>query len=171
MSRSFSPAVTVAAVIEHDGRFLMVEEETADGIRLNQPAGHLEAGESLVDAAVREVLEETACRFTPQALVGVYLWRRDDVVTYLRLAFCGSVSPPIPGRALDDGILRAPWLSADELRASAGRHRSPLVLRCVDDYLRGQRAPLELLFAHPAALDAAVAAATAVAPVEPGGAG
>ena len=152
MLRAFAPAVTVAAIVERDGRFLVVEEETADGIRINQPAGHLEAGESLPQAAIREVLEETACVFEPSALVGVYLWRADPQHAYLRFAFAGSVSDPIPGRTLDAGILRAIWLTEAELRRSAERHRSPIVLQCLDDYLRGQRAPLALCHAHPAAL-------------------
>ena len=155
MSKPFFPEVTVAAVIENSGRFLLVEEETADGVRINQPAGHLEAGESLLAAVAREVLEETACTFEPRALVGVYLWRRAgaaDAPTFLRFTFCGTASGPIAGRALDDEILRTLWLSADELRAQAARHRSPLVMHCVDDYLRGRRAPLDVLHAHPDAL-------------------
>lgn len=159
MPRAFAPAITVAAVIEHAGRFLMVEEETADGIRINQPAGHLDPGESLIQAVVREVLEETACRFEPAALTGVYLWRRDengtavsDSSTYLRFAFAGSASEPIPGRALDDGILRAIWLTEEELQVCRAEHRSPLVLQCIADYRRGQRAGLDLLFTHPSAL-------------------
>jgi 8-oxo-dGTP pyrophosphatase MutT (NUDIX family) len=159
MSRAFAPAVTVAAVIEHAGRFLMVEEETADGIRINQPAGHLDPGESLIQAVVREVLEETACHFEPAALTGVYLWRREengtpssDYSTYLRFAFAGSASAPISGRALDHGILRAIWLTEDELQACRATHRSPLVLQCIADYRRGQRTALDLLFTHASAL-------------------
>jgi phosphatase NudJ len=149
-SARWKPSVTVAAVIEHEGRFLLVEEETVEGLRLNNPAGHLDPGESLAQGVVREVLEETACPFDPQALVGVYLSRsqrasRGDDVTYLRFAFCGSVGAPLPGRKLDHGIVRTLWLTADELRASQDRHRSPLVLRCIEDYLAGQRHPLALL--------------------------
>ncbi len=145
----WKPSVTVAAVVERNGRFLLVEEETRDGIRINQPAGHLDPGESLVEAAVREALEETACRFTPTHLLGVYLWRANDDVTYTRFAFAGHVGEPEPGRALDDGILRALWLTPDELCARMAEHRSPLVMRCVDDYLGGRRLPLDAIYTHP----------------------
>jgi 8-oxo-dGTP pyrophosphatase MutT (NUDIX family) len=141
--------VTVAAVVERDGAFLLVEEQTDDGIRYNQPAGHLEAGESLIDAVIRETLEESACDFTPQALLGIYQYAHPrDGVTYLRFAFTGTLSAPRPGRALDDGILRALWMPVDEIRACRERHRSPLLLQCVDDYLGGQRHPLQLLHHH-----------------------
>ncbi|WP_391525185.1 NUDIX hydrolase [Denitromonas ohlonensis] len=146
MERVWKPNVTVAAVVERDGRFLLVEEETSDGLRFNQPAGHLEAGESLVEAAAREALEETAHPFTPEFLVGIYQWPRPDgEVTYLRFAFGGSVGEAIAGQQLDAGIVRAVWMTRDEMVATAGRHRSPLLLRCVDDYLAGQRASLDLL--------------------------
>ena len=138
--------MTVAAVIEREGRFLLVEEETDDGLMLNQPAGHLEANESLVAGAAREALEETAYEFTPEYLVGVYRWRHPDGnVTYLRFAFAGSLGTHHPERALDTGIVRALWLTAAEVHASRGRHRSPLVVRCMEDYQRGARAPLDLL--------------------------
>ncbi len=146
MDRSWKPNVTVAAVIEREGRFLMVEEETADGLRFNQPAGHLEEGESLIEAAVRETLEETAHRFVPEYLVGIYQWPRPQGdITYLRFAFGGAVGELVAGRALDEGIVRAVWMSVDELRASQARHRSPLILQCVDDWLAGRRYGLELL--------------------------
>jgi len=146
MDRSWKPNVTVAAVIEREGRFLMVEEETADGLRFNQPAGHLEEGESLIEAAVRETLEETAHRFVPEYLVGIYQWPRlQGDITYLRFAFGGAVGELVAGRALDEGIVRAVWMSVDELRASQARHRSPLILQCVDDWLAGRRYGLELL--------------------------
>jgi len=138
-------SLTVAAVIERDGRFLLVEEQTDGGVRINQPAGHLEAGESLAEGAARETLEETAFRFVPQALLGVYRWCHPQGLTYVRFAFIGEAIGPEPGRALDQGILRALWLSPDELRAARARHRSPLVQRCVDDYLAGRRYPLELI--------------------------
>jgi 8-oxo-dGTP pyrophosphatase MutT (NUDIX family) len=146
----WKPSVTVAAIVEHGGRFLIVEEETSEGLRLNNPAGHLDPGESLQQAVVREVLEETARAFTPTALVGVYLTRfhrpaTGDDVTYLRVAFRGTVGEALPGRALDHGIVRTLWLTPDELRASAARHRSPLVLRCMEDHLAGRAYPLELL--------------------------
>jgi 8-oxo-dGTP pyrophosphatase MutT (NUDIX family) len=157
MPDPWKPSVTVAAVIERDGRFLLVEEQTGDGVRLNQPAGHLDPGESLLAAAARETLEETAFDFTPRQLIGVYLWRAEptpvaNAVTYLRFAFCGDLGAADPGRALDDGILRALWLSREEIAARAAEHRSPLVQRCIDDYLRGARFPIDLLFTHPSAL-------------------
>lgn len=145
MSRWF-PHVTVAALVERDGRFLLVEEHTVDGIRLNQPAGHLEQGESLPDACVREALEETAHRVAVDALVGIYNWTRPDgSITYLRFAFaCRSLSEEA-GRALDEGIIRAVWLSHDELLAQRERLRSPLVLQVVEDYLAGRRYPLDVI--------------------------
>lgn len=140
------PDVTVAAVVERDGCFLLVEERTERGLLFNQPAGHLEAGESLVAAVVRETLEETAWEFSPEHLIGVYRWRPPGSdVTYLRFAFAGRLGGHDPGRALDTGILQALWLSPDEIRAGRDRHRSPLVVRCVEDYLAGVRAPLDLL--------------------------
>ena len=142
----WKPNVTVAAIVEREGRFLLVEEETDDGLMLNQPAGHLEANESLVEGAARETLEETAYEFTPEYLVGVYRWRHSGRnVTYLRFAFAGRLGMHHAGRALDTGIVRALWLTAAEVHASRGRHRSPLVVRCVEDYRRGARAPLDLL--------------------------
>lgn len=142
----WKPHVTVAAVIEQDGRFLLVEEQTDDGILFNQPAGHLDPGESLLTACAREALEEAAYRFTPEALLGIYQWHhagRDR--TYLRFAYTGSLHGHEPERALDDGILRAVWQTPEEIRALQARHRSPLVLRCVEDYLDGKRFPLELV--------------------------
>jgi 8-oxo-dGTP pyrophosphatase MutT (NUDIX family) len=142
----WKPHVTVAAIVEREGRFLLIEEETDAGLRLNQPAGHLEPGESLVDAVRREALEETASAFEPRALLGVY---HHEVprsgATYVRFAFCGDAGEPIAGRALDAGIVRTLWLTPDEVRASASRHRTPLVARCVEDYLCGRRYPLELI--------------------------
>jgi phosphatase NudJ len=150
MHDRFKPNVTVAAVIERDGRFLLVEERTSEGLLLNNPAGHLEPGESPAEGCAREALEETAHAFRPTALVGIYLARvqRDPThhdVTYMRFAFCGELGEPEAGRALDDGIVRTLWLTADEIRASRDRHRSPLLLRCVEDYLAGTRHPLSLI--------------------------
>jgi ADP-ribose pyrophosphatase YjhB (NUDIX family) len=144
------PNITVAAVIERGGRFLLVEEEDAGRIVFNQPAGHLEQNESLVEGCRREVLEESAWHFRPTELVGIYRWSRpglrsDAVVTYVRFTFCGELGEHQPGRRLDAGIVRAVWLDADEIRASRERHRSPLVLRCVEDYLAGRRYPLAAL--------------------------
>ena len=145
MNRVWKPNVTVAAVVERDGHFLLVEEETDDGLRFNQPAGHLDEGESLLAACAREALEETAWNFTPTALVGVYQWQRPQGdITYLRFAFCGELGAHEAGRVLDSGILRAVWMTPDEIRASADRHRSPLVWQCVSDWLAGRRFPLEL---------------------------
>ena len=140
------PSVTVAAVIERDGRFLLVEEE-ADGERVyNQPAGHWEPGETLPEACAREVLEESAYGFEPRQLVGVYRWTAPgNGVTYLRFAFSGVTTGFDADRKLDQGILRAAWFAPDEIRALAPRHRSPLVGRCIDDYLAGKRYPLELI--------------------------
>jgi 8-oxo-dGTP pyrophosphatase MutT (NUDIX family) len=142
----WKPNVTVAAVAERGGRFLIVEEQTAGGLMLNQPAGHLEQGETLAEAVRREALEETAHPFTPDFLVGVYHWPdQDKDITYLRFAFGGSAGAAIAGRALDEGIVRALWMSRDELAAARPRHRSPYVLACVDDYLAGRRFPLDLV--------------------------
>jgi 8-oxo-dGTP pyrophosphatase MutT (NUDIX family) len=174
----WKPSVTVAAVIERDGRFLLVEEETAEGVRLNQPAGHLDPGESLPTAAARETLEETAFAFTPKQLIGVYLWRSPpppdgNGVTYLRFAFCGELGAHDAERALDAGILRALWLTREEIAARAAEHRSPLVQRCIDDFLGGARYPLDLLFTHPSAVAPVVtstvtpALVSAFAPADP----
>jgi 8-oxo-dGTP pyrophosphatase MutT (NUDIX family) len=150
----WSPSTTVAAIIEHGGRYLLVEEHTPEGLKLNNPAGHLDPGESPQQGVVREALEETARVFTPTALVGVYLSRfqrpaanegRGEDVTYLRFAYCGSVGDELPGRALDEGIVRTLWMTVDELRASRARHRSALVLQCILDHLAGRRYPLELV--------------------------
>ena len=138
--------VTVAAVAERDGKFLLVEEYTDDGIRYNQPAGHLECRESLTDAVIREALEETGYHFLPKALVGVYNWRNEARdMTYLRFAFAGDVVGHEAGRALDEGIIAAHWLTPDEIRARREQHRSPLIVRCMDDWLAGRRYPLELI--------------------------
>lgn len=146
MERIWKPNVTVAAVIERAGRFLMVEEETVDGLRFNQPAGHLDEGESLVDAVAREALEETAYPFRAEALVGIYQWPRPDgEVTYLRFAFSGALLGDALPRQLDEGIVRAVWMTVAELEDTAARHRSPLILQCVRDYLGGRRFPLELI--------------------------
>lgn len=142
----WKPNVTVAAVIERDGRFLLVEEQTDVGLVLNQPAGHLDEGESLIHAVARETLEETAWHFAPTALLGIYRWvHQTKNITYLRFAFLGELTGHEPNRPLDDGIVRAIWLSRDEIRQEATRHRSPQVQRCIDDYLAGVRYPLSLL--------------------------
>ena len=148
------PNVTVAAIVEDEGRYLLVEEHTPEGLRLNNPAGHLDPGETPQQAVVREALEESARVFTPEALVGVYLSRtlrpaRGQDITYLRLAFCGSVGERLAGRALDQGIVRTLWMTPDEIRSSAARHRSPLLLRCLEDYLAGARYPLSMVYTDP----------------------
>ena len=150
----WKPNATVAAVVEHDGRFLMVEEMTRSGLRLNQPAGHLDPGESLLQAVAREALEETAHRVEPSSCVGVYMSRYQDEaidVTYLRFAFeCRLLG--VEDRPLDEGIVRALWLTPDEIRARVGAHRSPFVMKVVDDYLAGRRFPLALISTHPSCI-------------------
>jgi len=142
----WKPSVTVAAVVERDGRFLLVEEETGRGRLYNQPAGHLDPGESLTEAVVRETMEETAHAFKPTALLGVYQYHHPgDDVTYIRFAFTGEITAHEADRALDHGIVCAVWLTPGEIRREASRHRSPLVLRCMDDYLAGRRYPLAVL--------------------------
>ena len=159
MQTQFKPSVTVAAVIAQDfdgvQKFLLVEEETRDGLKFNNPAGHLDPGESLPQACARETLEETAFHFTPTELVGVYMSRFQrasaaepggvEDITYLRFAFCGELGAHVAGQALDDGIVRAVWLTADEIRSRTEHHRSPLLLKCMEDYLAGQRFPLGLV--------------------------
>lgn len=158
MDTRWKPSVTVAAVIERDGRFLLVEEHTAEGLRLNNPAGHLDPGEGPLEGVVRETLEETTHAFTPTALVGVYLSRfqrpgragqPDEDITYLRFAYSGELGEALPGRELDTGIVRTLWMTPEEIRANAARLRSPLVLRCMEDHLSGQRYPLSLVFTDP----------------------
>lgn len=146
MSTIWKPHVVVAALVEQDGRFLMVEESTEEGVQYNQPAGHLEANESLIEAVVREVLEETAHHFVPEALLGIYRWRapRPDRV-YLRFAFTGRITAFDPTLALDVGILRAVWMSPVEIAALKPQHRSPLVSQCIADYQSGRRYPLDVL--------------------------
>lgn len=149
MRQRFQPRVTVAAIIERNGRFLLVEEETSAGLRLNNPAGHLDPGEAPAEGCARETLEETAHHFAPTHLVGVYLSRNErangEDTTYVRFAFCGELGQLESGRALDTGIVRTLWLTEAEIRATADRHRSPLLLRCLDDYLAGKRYPLDVV--------------------------
>ncbi len=142
----WKPNVTVAAVIEQDGKFLLVEEQTKQGLRFNQPAGHWEPGETLLAGAAREVLEESAYEFEPQHLLGVYRWHSTlSNTTFLRFAFSGRILSHHPERMLDKGIVRAVWMTPDEIRATQTRHRSPLILRCIEDYLAGKRYPMELI--------------------------
>jgi 8-oxo-dGTP pyrophosphatase MutT (NUDIX family) len=165
MSERWKPSVTVAAVIEADGRFLLVEERTPEGLKLNNPAGHLDPGESPVQGAVREALEETARVFTPDRLVGVYLARLQrtavggsigsvagtaavEDITYLRFAFGGSAGEADATRTLDEPIERTLWMTLDEVRASTARHRSPLVLQCIEDFAAGKRHPMDVVVTH-----------------------
>jgi 8-oxo-dGTP pyrophosphatase MutT (NUDIX family) len=140
------PKITVAAIAETDGRFLLVEERINQRLVFNQPAGHVERGESLLTAVIRETREETAWRFEPKSLIGVYLWRSPDSgVTTMRFAFSGSVDDHQPAQALDHGIVCTHWLSPTDLREREERLRSPLVMRCIEDYLNGKRQPLTLV--------------------------
>ena len=157
MSTRWKPSVTVAAIIERDGRFLLVEEHTPEGLKLNNPAGHLDPGESPVEGCAREALEETTHRFTPTHLLGIYLSRFQraqaeggvEDITYLRFAYAGTLGEVVPGRTLDTGIVRTVWMTPEEIRASAARHRSPLLLRCMEDHLSGRRYPLDLVYTDP----------------------
>ena len=137
--------LTVAAIAERAGRFLCVQERAARRVVLNQPAGHLENGESLVDAVIRETREETGCEFRPEAVTGLYLWQGPAGRTVLRVAFAGSVGERAEGSVLDRAIIRTLWLERDELKRRAAELRSPLVLLCIEDYLRGVRHPLDML--------------------------
>lgn len=155
----------MAAVIEKDGRYLMIEEMTRDGLRINNPAGGLEAGESPLEGAVREALEETACHFTPEALLGVYMARNPDSergpgVTYMRFAFCGTASDPVPGRALDSPVVRTLWMTFDEIVAATPRLRGPLVLQCIADHRAGRRLPLDAIYTHPSVVSPQAGTAT-----------
>lgn len=142
----WKPDVTVAAVAERDGKFLFVEERSGGRVVLNQPAGHLEDGETLLEAVIRETLEETAWRFEPRAVVGIYVWRAPHAArTFLRVAFSGELRDHDPGRPLDRGILRTRWLTREQLHEPRLRLRSPLVTQCLDDYLAGSRHPLSLI--------------------------
>lgn len=143
----WTPHLTVAAIAERDGRFLLVEERVDGKTVVNQPAGHLDANESLMQACAREMLEEAAWEFSPEALVGIYQHSLPDSLhMYLRFAFCGRLIREYPGRELDDTIIRVVWMTRSEIAALAeGRRRSPMVLQCVDDYLAGVRHPLSIL--------------------------
>jgi 8-oxo-dGTP pyrophosphatase MutT (NUDIX family) len=142
----WTPHATVAALIERDGKFLMVREHTRHGIRLNQPAGHWEADETLLDAVRREVLEESGYEFTPTALLGIYVSDKDDKsVTYLRLTFIGTVGAAAIHDELDDGIIEAVWLTPQEIMDERAIHRNPIVAQCLTDFINGQRLELALV--------------------------
>lgn len=142
----WKPHVTVAAIIERDNRFLLVEEHTTNGLAFNQPAGHLEPGESLFDAVKREVCEETAWQFTPKYITAIQLWRKNpDFPSFLRVCFVGTCHDFQVEQALDEGIIATHWLTRDEIFARKAQLRSPLVLTTIDQYLQGEHHPLSLL--------------------------
>lgn len=143
----WKPNVTVAAVIHRENRFLLVEEQADGHIVFNQPAGHLEQNEHLLDAVKREVMEETAREFQPETLTGVYLYpnRFVEDITYLRFCFAGTCTETIPGQPLDDVIIRTVWMTRLEIVEQSGMMRSPLVLKCIDDYLSGKQYSLDIL--------------------------
>ncbi|MFV9614858.1 MAG: NUDIX hydrolase [Gammaproteobacteria bacterium] len=142
----WKPHATVAAIIERDNKFLMVEELIQGEQVINQPAGHLDPDESLVEAAIRETQEETAWQFIPEAITGIYLWKHpDNGESFLRVAFCGSCKNHNVSQALDDGIQAAVWKTRDELMQQQQKLRSPMVINCIDDYLAGKRFPMDLL--------------------------
>ena len=142
----FKPNTTVAAIVEQNGKFLLVEEKTDRGNRYNQPAGHLEDNETLIAAVIRETMEEAAYEFTPEALLGVYLWKHEhNDTTYLRFAFIGKVGVHYPLQELDDGIVQTVWMDIDEMRDKANLMRSPQVLMCVEDFLAGKHYPLQVV--------------------------
>jgi 8-oxo-dGTP pyrophosphatase MutT (NUDIX family) len=142
----WKPNTTVAAIVEQNGKFLLVEETTDRGNRFNQPAGHLEDGETLIQAVIRETMEEAAYEFTPTELLGVYQWKQVlNGTTYLRFAFIGKAGVNYPMQELDAGIIRAVWMDIDEIRDKKNLMRSPQVLTCIEDYLAGKRFPLEVV--------------------------
>lgn len=142
----WKPNVTVAAVIEKERRFLMIEEDAGGRVVINQPAGHLEKDESLLTAVKREVQEETAWEFEPEKIVGIYLYPSpNNDITYLRICFSGRCIHHHPQQKLDEGIIQALWMTREELEAQTKKLRGPLVMRCIDDYLSGKQYPLGLL--------------------------
>jgi len=142
----WKPHATVAAIIERDNKYLMVEELVNNERVFNQPAGHLDPDESLIDAVIRETLEETAWNFTPEAITGIYLWKHpDNGESFLRVAFCGVCDNHQSQLALDDGIIQAVWMSRDELTQQQQQLRSPMVINCIDDYKAGKRFPMDML--------------------------
>lgn len=142
----WAPHVTVAAIVEQQNKFLIVEENTSSGVRFNQPAGHLEANESIIDAVIRETLEETAWIVQPEFLTGIYQWTSNsNSVSYLRFCFYASRVSQNSALPLDEGIIQAIWLSKQELLNNQHKCRSPLVIQCINDYLAGQSYPLSAL--------------------------
>ena len=146
----WKPHATVAAIIEHNNKFLMVEERIQGRVVFNQPAGHLEPDESIIDATIRETREETAWQFVPDAVTGIYLWKHpDNGETFLRVTLCGSCKNHDAQQPLDEGIIQAVWKSRHELAAEPDKLRSPMVINCIDDYLAGKRYPLDMLIDVP----------------------
>ncbi len=163
MDTRWKPSATVAAIMAREGRYLLVQEHTPEGLRWNNPAGHLDPGESPAQGCAREAWEETAHRFTPTALVGIYLsrfQRGSDDITYLRFAFCGEVGEHDPTQALDTGIVRTAWMTLEDVQATQAEHRSPLVWQCIQDHARGQRFALDAVFTHPSVWTPPVASAS-----------
>lgn len=164
---SLRPDLTVAAIVERDGQFLLVEERAGNAMVFNQPAGHVERGEELIAAVIRETLEETAWSFRPEALTGIYLWDQPEKQkSFLRFTFCGQVTTHDPLRRLDRGIARAVWLDRAQIVARTPRLRSPMVLKCIDDYLAGRRYPLNVVTAMLQDLPAPAAIERRAAPVQ-----
>lgn len=142
----FMPRVTVATIVESQGRFLLVEEQVNGQTVFNQPAGHLEADESLIQAALRETLEETGWEVELTGLIGLYLYpSRNNGITYQRVCFAAKPRQQRADAVLDEGIIAAHWLTREQVLACRERWRSPMVLRCIDDYLEGVRGPLALI--------------------------
>ena len=149
MSERWTPHATVATIVEHEGRFLMVEEISLGLQVINQPAGHIEEGETIVAAARRETLEETGWLVEPEGLVGLYTYTAPaNQVTYHRYCLFAKALNAVDGAVLDDGIIGPRWLTIDELRVSK-QLRSPMVLTCIEDYLAGKRYPLDVIVEHP----------------------
>ena len=143
---AWHPHLTVAAIIEREGKFLCVEEHPRHNNVINQPAGHVDAGESLINAVRREVLEETGFAFVPEYVVGLYYFTGTNGVTYLRICFSGAIERQLHPGPVDPEITRIHWLSADEIEHQ--NLRSPLVLNCLNDYRAGQHYPLQLIDDH-----------------------
>ena len=146
MNKAWQPHVVVAAIVERDGRYLMVEEFINGELRLNQPAGHWEAGETLLEAVTRETLEEAAWDIEPRAFLGAYIWQPNSLpYPFVRFAFVADAVRHHPDRQLDEGIVRALWLTREELLSRAVEWRSPSVIQCIDDYEAGRRFPLDMI--------------------------
>lgn len=142
------PHATVAVVVEKDGRFLLVEEESSGRVVFNQPAGHIDEGETFIEAACREAFEETAWHVAPKYLIGFYVYKGSNNTTYHRACYAAEAVSHEPETSLDDGIIRALWLSRDEIAELGDKLRSPMVLKCIDDYLAGNNYPLELIYEY-----------------------